>query len=431
MGTPFVIVPAAAAVPRPQILEPFARYLDDPNVTDLFINGANGLFIDRGDGAEHIAQWRASEREVRELAAGLIAAGGRHVDDAHPCVDVRLHGGMRVHVVLAPIATSGTTISIRVAQSNVSGFDELLHLGMADAAVASFLRAAIARRANFLISGAAGVGKTTMLGALLSLAPPHERIVTIEDVAELRLAHEHQVALEARQANLEGAGAIGLAQLVREALRMKPDRLVIGECRGGEVRELLTALNTGHDGGAGTVHANSLADVATRLEALGAVAGLDERALARQVVSALEFVVHLERDKRGVRHVAAIGRFQISDGCLTVVPLELEGAAPHQYRRSRPRMNATVDVHAVDAHAVAAHAVTGEPEAADPEAGESEVELLANSDGPGEQSAGFDEFDRFLIAAVADEVTHRSTVFRAATSGFIPKPRGEGNAHAA
>lgn len=306
-------------MPRASELGSLAPYLDDPAVTDLFVNGSNGLFVDKGDGAQRVAGWRASEREVRELAASLISAGGRHVDDAHPCVDVRLHGGLRVHVVLAPIATSGTAISIRVARSDVSAFAELLARGTATPEHGAFLRRAIARRSNFLISGAAGVGKTTMLSALLALANPAERIVTIEDVAELRIAHPHHVALEARQANLEGAGAVSLAQLVREALRMKPDRLVVGECRGGEVRELLSALNTGHDGGAGTVHANSLTDVAARLEALGALAGLDDSALARQVVSAIDFVVHLERDRTGMRRVAAIGTFEIQDGQLRVV----------------------------------------------------------------------------------------------------------------
>ena len=164
------------------------------------------------------------------------------------------------------------------------------------------------RRENLLITGAAGAGKTTLLAALLAAAPPGERIVTIEDVAELRIDHPHHVRLEARQANLEGAGAIGLARLVREALRMRPDRLVVGECRGEEVRELLTALNTGHDGGAGTVHANSLDDVPARLEALGALAGLGDQALARQVVSAIGLVLHVARGADGIRRLAGVGR---------------------------------------------------------------------------------------------------------------------------
>lgn len=335
MSSPFIAAPrpeSAASVPA---LAPLTRYLSDPQVTDLFVNGQAGLFVDSGHGAIRVPDWRASEREVRQLAASLIEAGNRHVDDAHPCVDVRLPGGVRVHVVLAPIASSGTAISVRVSRPDVTSFDDLGACGSMDGPTADFLRAAIARRANFLISGAAGVGKTTMLAALLALAAPQERIVTIEDVAELRIDHPHHVALEARQANLEGAGAVGLDRLVREALRMKPDRLVVGECRGGEVRELLTALNTGHDGGAGTVHANSLTDVATRLEALGALAGLDDLALARQVRSAMEFVVHLERASDGSRRIAAIGTFADTDGRLQVVPEQI-ATAPSR-RRARRR----------------------------------------------------------------------------------------------
>ncbi|MCR8672081.1 CpaF family protein, partial [Agrococcus sp. HG114] len=179
------------------------------------------------------------------------------------------------------------------------------------------VRALVARRANVLVTGAGGSGKTTLLGAMLSEAAAGERIVTIEDVAELRIRHPHVVALEARQANAEGAGAIGLEQLVREALRMRPDRLVLGECRGAEVRELLAALNTGHDGGAGTLHANSLEDVPARLEALGALAGLTPPALARQAVSALDAVLHVERTADG-RRVAAIGELVLDGDRLSV-----------------------------------------------------------------------------------------------------------------
>ena len=183
------------------------------------------------------------------------------------------------------------------------------------------LEQVVRRRENMLVTGGAGAGKTTLLSALLAASRPDERIVTIEDVAELRIDHPHHVRLEARQPNLEGAGAIGLARLVREALRMRPDRLVVGECRGEEVRELLTALNTGHDGGAGTLHANGLDDVPARLEALGALAGLDDQALARQVVSAIGLVLHVERDADRPPHdcgrrtpvLAATGRLRIEE----------------------------------------------------------------------------------------------------------------------
>jgi pilus assembly protein CpaF len=305
-------VPVGAAAPvlreRHPVWEPLARYLDDPEVTDVFVNGATGLFVDRGRGASAAPEWRAREEDVRDLAVALIGLGGRHIDDAAPCVDVRLEGGIRVHAVLPPVAAEGTAISIRVPRMESADLAALEARGMFDGETRALLEDAVARRENLLITGAAGAGKTTLLAALLGCAPAGDRIVTIEDVAELRIDHPHHVRLEARQANLEGAGAIGLARLVREALRMRPDRLVVGECRGDEVRELLAALNTGHDGGAGTLHANGLHDVPARLEALGALAGLDDRALARQVASAIGCVLHIGRDADGSRFLAAAGR---------------------------------------------------------------------------------------------------------------------------
>jgi pilus assembly protein CpaF len=260
-----------------------------------------------------VPTWRAGEAEVRELAVALIALGGRHIDDATPCIDVRLEDGMRVHAVLPPICAEGTAISIRVPRFDRVSLGVLEERGMFDARWRRRLEGAVRARENLLITGAGGAGKTTLLSALLGAAPDDERIVTIEDVAELRIDHPHHVRLEARQANLEGAGAIGLARLVREALRMRPDRLVVGECRGEEVRELLMALNTGHDGGAGTLHANSVDDVPARLEALGALAGLGERAVARQVVSAIGLVLHVERGSDGVRRLTTAGRPVLAD----------------------------------------------------------------------------------------------------------------------
>jgi pilus assembly protein CpaF len=300
--------PPPAAVERHPVLEPIARYLDDPDVTDLFVNGSTGLFVDRGHGAAPASGWHAEEEDVRDLAVALIGLGGRHIDDGTPCVDVRLEGGLRVHAVLPPISAEGTAISIRVPRLDSPDLAELESRGMFDAQTRERLEDAVARRENILVTGAAGAGKTTLLAALLMCAPATDRVVTIEDVAELRLRHPHHVRLEARQANLEGAGAVGLARLVREALRMRPDRLVVGECRGEEVRELLSALNTGHDGGAGTLHANGLRDVPARLEALGALAGLDDGALARQVASAIGLVLHVDRLDGGVRRLATAGR---------------------------------------------------------------------------------------------------------------------------
>lgn len=301
--------------------DPVRVHLGDPEVTDIFINGEHGLFIDRGRGAEQVPHWHAAESEVREIATGLIARGGRHIDDATPCVDVRLDGGVRVHAVLPPVSADGTTISIRVPRRHLGSLAALREAGMLDARGEHALQRLVDTRENLLVTGAAGSGKTTLLAALLSATPERERIVTIEDVAELRIRHPHHVRLEARQANLEGAGGIDLARLVREALRMRPDRLVVGECRGAEVRELLTALNTGHDGGAGTLHANGIDDVPARLEALGALAGLDDTALARQVVSAIGVVIHVARDDGGTRRVAGTARPVLVDGRLEMEPI--------------------------------------------------------------------------------------------------------------
>lgn len=304
------------------MLGALAGYAEEPGVTDLFVNGDAGLWIDRGHGAERVREWNRDEAEVRELAVRLVAVGGRHIDEATPCVDVRLGDGIRVHAVLPPVSSTGTLLSVRLPHADGFTLAELERVGMF-AEHGARLRRAVEARENLLVTGAAGCGKTTLLAALLAEAASGERIVTIEDVAELRIRHPHVVGLEARQANLEGAGRLGLDSLLREALRMRPDRLVVGECRGSEIRELLAALNTGHDGGAGTLHANSLADVPARLEALGSLAGMSAEAIARQTVSAIGLVLHLEQ-RGGVRHLAALGRFVLdARGRLLVLPEDL------------------------------------------------------------------------------------------------------------
>ena len=210
-------------------------------------------------------------------------------------------------------------LSIRIPHQRPLSLDDLESAGFFDDVPAAVIRKLVAARQNLLITGAGGSGKTTLLSALLGEAAVTERIIAIEDVSELRVQHPHFVSLEARQANLEGAGGLGLARLLREALRMRPDRLVLGECRGAEIRELLGALNTGHDGGGGTLHANSLADVPARLEALGALADLGPTAIARQAVSAIGSVLHLER-RGGVRRLVRIGTFELDErGRLLVV----------------------------------------------------------------------------------------------------------------
>lgn len=283
---------------------PLTPLVADPRVTDVFVNGAGPAWADRGSGAEPTGV-RLTEVEARALAVRLVAAGGRHVDEANPSGDARLADGIRVHVVLPPVSRNGTLLSLRLPSPRPPALDDLDRAGFFGEVALTRVTSLVAGRVNLLITGASGSGKTTLLGALLAGADPRERIVTIEDVAELRIRHPHVVGLEARQPNLEGAGGVDLARLVREALRMRPDRLVVGEVRGAEVRELLGALNTGHDGGAGTLHANSIGDVPARLEALGALAGLDARAVGRQAASAFGAILHLER--RPHRRLAQVG----------------------------------------------------------------------------------------------------------------------------
>lgn len=287
---------------------PISEYLDDPLVTDIFLNGGSGLWIDRGEGASRDLGWNRSAEEVKALAVSLIAAGGRHLDELNPCVDVRLAQGIRVHAVLAPVSTIGPVLSIRVPRVQRASLDDLVSRGLCSPAEQHALQKLIVGRKNMLITGPTGSGKTTLLAALMSLVPEQERIVTLEDVAELQIQHPHVVSLETRQSNIEGVGAIDLERLIREALRMRPNRLVVGECRGPELRVLLSALNTGHDGGAGTVHASSLVDVPARLEALAASAGIESRDLARQAVSAIDVVVHLGMcgGKRRIEHLGAL-----------------------------------------------------------------------------------------------------------------------------
>lgn len=287
-------------------LGPLQQLTRDPLVTDIFVNGPESVWFDRGRGLERAAVRFGGEAQVRALATRLVAAGGRRLDDSSPCVDVRLDAGYRVHAVLPPISTAGTLLSVRIRREDVFSMDELRIGGMFSRPLQEILEAIMAKRLSFLISGATGSGKTTLLSTMLGLSGTQERLVLIEDASELNPIHPHVVSLESRHGNLEGGGGLDLGELVRQALRMRPDRLIVGECRGAEVRELLTALNTGHTGGGGTIHANTAGAVPARLIALGALAGLSPDAVRLQVASALDVVIHVERTARG-RRVASIG----------------------------------------------------------------------------------------------------------------------------
>jgi pilus assembly protein CpaF len=284
-------------------LEPLLR-LD--GVTDVLVNGPGQVWVDRGNGLEETAVRFADDDAVRRLAQRLAAMGGRRLDDASPYVDLRLPDGTRFHAVLSPLARPGTLLSLRVPRRRAFTLGELVEAGSLGPDGAELLAAIVRRRLAFLVSGGTGTGKTTLLNALLSTVPATERLVLVEDASELRPDHPHVVALEARPDNIEGAGAVPLQALVRQALRMRPDRLVVGEVRGPEVTDMLAAMNTGHEGGCGTIHANSAADVPSRIEGLAMAAGLGRPAAHSQLCSAVHLLVHLTRDRSGLRRVAEI-----------------------------------------------------------------------------------------------------------------------------
>lgn len=280
-----------------------------PGVTDILVNADGSVWIDDADGL-HATATRVDAEAARSLAVRLATAGGRRLDDACPWVDAHLPDGTRLHAVLPPLSTGGTLISLRRPAASRFTLAELQRAGALTPWGREVLARIVRARVAFLVSGGTGTGKTTVLGAMLSAAPAAERIVIVEDARELDPGHPHVVHLQARHPNTEGAGGVDLVTLVRQCLRMRPDRIVVGECRGAEVRELLQALNTGHQGGCGTVHANRAADVPARLEALGALGGLDPGALATQAASALDVVLHLGRrgGRRALEHVACLDR---------------------------------------------------------------------------------------------------------------------------
>jgi pilus assembly protein CpaF len=297
-------------------LEPLLRRA---GVTDVLVNGPDEVYVDQGSGLERTEVRFADDAAVRRLAQRLAALGGRRLDDATPYVDLRLPDGTRFHAVLSPLARPGTTISLRVPRRRVFDLDELVAAGSLDATGAELLHRVVETRLAFLVSGGTGSGKTTMLAALLSLVDPADRMVIVEDASELRPDHPHVVGLECRPANVEGAGAVPMQVLVRQALRMRPDRLVVGEVRGAEITDLLAAMNTGHEGGCGTIHANSAADVPARVEALALAAGLPQAAVHSQLASAVDVVVHLGRDREGRRRVQEIGCLVRRDGAPVMV----------------------------------------------------------------------------------------------------------------
>ncbi len=287
-------------------LEPLLR---DPDVTDVLVNGTRGVWIDRGRGLERAETPLDDSAAVRRLAVRLATLAGRRLDDTCPYVDGLLPGGVRLHAVLPPLVEDAAHISLRVPRRTAMTIDDLQGSGSIDGTGAVVLRALVAAKVAFVVTGGTGSGKTTLLSALLGEIDHGERIVIAEDVRELTVRHPHVVRLEGRSPNVEGTGEVSLTALVRQSLRMRPDRIVVGEVRGAEVRELLSALNTGHEGGCGTLHANACADVVARFEALGALAGMPQQAVHAQLASAINVVVHVRRlrEHRQVDEIGMLG----------------------------------------------------------------------------------------------------------------------------
>ncbi|MRH90475.1 TadA family conjugal transfer-associated ATPase [Nocardia sp. SYP-A9097] len=295
------------------VLEPL---LHDPEVADVLVTAPDAVWVDRGHGLRRSSVRFPDEAAVRRLAQRLALSAGRRLDDAQPWVDGRLSGteaalgnsfGVRLHAVLSPIAHGGTCLSLRVLRPASQGLDALAAAGAVAPEAKVLLERIIRARLAFLVVGGTGAGKTTLLSGLLAKVDPAERIICVEDAAELAPPHPHVVRLVARPANVEGAGEVTVRDLVRQALRMRPDRIVVGEVRGAEVVDLLTALNTGHDGGAGTVHANSPREVPARLEALAALGGMSRDALHSQLAAAIQVVLHVHRRPDGTRTLREIG----------------------------------------------------------------------------------------------------------------------------
>ena len=330
--------------------------LAEPGVTDVAVNGDGSVWADRGDGMRRVELDLGPPGARRALAVRLAGLAGRRLDDATAYVDAVLPSGVRLHAILPPLVPEGPHLTLRVPARQRLDLADLVALGAVPAGWVGVLSQLMRRRRSFVVTGGTGAGKTTVLAALLALSGPRERIVVVEDVRELAVEHPHVVRLEGRPPNVEGAGEVTMVALVRQALRMRPDRLVVGEVRGAEVRELLAALNTGHEGGCGTLHANAIPDVLARFEALGSLAGLSVEAVRAQVVSAVQVVVQLRRTPEGVRAVDSLGVVLPGrPGPPVIVPVLLReggGMAPERWGEARERLEELVGAEVV-AEAVA------------------------------------------------------------------------------
>jgi pilus assembly protein CpaF len=295
---------------------PLEKHLNDPSVTEVMVNGPARVFIERNGRIEATSTVFIDEAHLRRIIDKIVGQVGRRIDEATPMVDARLPDGSRVNAVVHPLAIGGPFLTIRKFATDPYTVRDLVKMGSFTEQLAEFLDACVQARLNIVVSGGTGTGKTTTLNVLSSFIPREDRIVTVEDAKELQLAQTHVLALEARPPNIEGRGEVTIRDLVRNALRMRPDRIVVGECRAGEALDMLQAMNTGHDGSLTTIHANSPRDVLARIETMTLMAGFDlpVRAIREQMASALDLIVHLSRLRDGTRRVTHVTEVQGMEG---------------------------------------------------------------------------------------------------------------------
>ncbi|WP_206446198.1 CpaF family protein [Agrococcus sp. KRD186] len=289
-------------------LGPLQKLIDDPNVTEIMVNGPDAIYVEENGRLGRAASRFTSEEHLRQVIERIVTRMGRRIDEASPMVDARLEDGSRVNAIIPPLAFSGSALTIRKFARDPLRVPDLIRYGTINSQMARLLQACVEGKLNIIVSGGTGTGKTTLLNVLSSFIPVRERIITIEDAVELQLQQDHVVRLESRPPNVEGRGEVTIRELVRNSLRMRPDRIVVGEVRGGETLDMLQAMNTGHDGSLSTVHANSPRDAIARMETLVLMAGMDLplRAIREQVSSAVDLIIQLERLRDGSRRVTAV-----------------------------------------------------------------------------------------------------------------------------
>ncbi|HEX2180297.1 MAG TPA: CpaF family protein, partial [Actinomycetota bacterium] len=295
---------------------PLEELLADPTLTEIMCNAYDDIYVERHGKLEHVSTTFSDEAHLRQIIEKIVATVGRRIDESSPMVDARLPDGSRVNAILPPVAVHSPVLTIRRFPAEPYGMKDLINFGSITLDAAMFLEACVRGKLNILVSGGTGTGKTTMLNVLTEFVPESDRIVTIEDAAEIRLHQPHVITLEARPANIEGAGQITIRDLVRNALRMRPDRIVVGEVRGGEALDMLQAMNTGHEGSLTTIHCNSPRDGLARLETMVLMAGYDLplRAIRTQIASAVDIIIHIDRFGDGSRRVTHISEVQGMEG---------------------------------------------------------------------------------------------------------------------